>query len=678
MEVDVDLRNILRKIYGIFADFSQKLFTIRSWIYSPNLNANMAGVVEKIKGRYIQLKSILLYLLSFSMCCFHLYVAAFGSKEAYYQRLIHLGFGLTITFLGLPNLRKKSKSSLVYDFLLFVFSIATIAYLLFNYEYIVFERFPYVEPFTRFQFIFGIVIVLLVLEATRRTVGLALTVITVVFLVYPFIGKWLPGILHHGNYSLRTVLDTIYLTTEGIFGVPIGVSATYLVLFILFGAFLEEAGFGLFLRNLAIAFAGRFRGGPAKVAIIASALLGSISGISIANVVTTGTFTIPIMKKCGYRKDFAGAVEASASTGAQFMPPVMGIQAFVMAQYTGIPYIHIIRYAILPAILYFFGLFCQVDFEAAKNRLWGITDETVVEPKRTILQFCHLLIPLGLLIYLLIEGFTPMFAVFYGIIAIIIVSYIRKETRINPRKFLHALQVGAQGSVPVIAASAASGIIIGMVVLTGLGMRFVNSIIDLSYGNVFLALLYSMFGAIVLGMGMPTVSAYIIMVALVIPALTGMGVSLVAAHLFVSYFACLSLITPPVALSSYAAAGISGGNMMKTSISAVRLSLSGYIIPFLFVFNPALLLVGSVADIVYSALSALLGVFLLSAGLERYLVNRMSVYTAIGTATAGFFMVLPSLATKIIGGIWLSVLFIIQKYPNLISSKLKHRDKIQK
>lgn len=588
---------------------------------------------------------------------YHLYVGAIGMGEAYLHRIVHFGVGILLIILITPLRKGKEKRSLwIIDLLMVAALFISMGYLLWNYIYIVEERFRYVTSLTSFQKILAIISLLLVLEGIRRSTGLILVLVVALFIIYAFVGQYLPGILHHPGVSVDIFLEQQYLCTEGIFGIPLGVSSTYIILFIIFGAFLERSGFGNMLFGVANGFAGRYRGGPAKVAVLASGLMGMISGSSTANVVTTGAFTIPLMKKVGYKPYFAGAVEAAASCGGQLLPPVMGATAFVMAEYTGIPYITICKYAILPGVLYFLGVGLMVHFEAVKMGLQGVS--TKLDWKKDLANW-HLILPLIVLVFLLVKQFSPMFSVMYSIAALVVVCQIKKGTRMGFFKILSALDQGAKSALSVMTSCAGAGVIVEVVFITGLGTRLSSSIVDFSGGNLYVSLFMAMIIAIILGMGLPTTAAYIIQVALVVPALIKLGLPVHAAHLFVLYFSALSLITPPVAISSYAAAGIARSSIMRTSLEAWKLTAAVYLIPFMFVFSPSLLMIGNPLTVIITIITSLFGIAIFAAGVEGYLFNKMWFWERGISIFSGILLLKPGVLTDAVGfGLILSVLLL--------------------
>ena len=599
------------------------------------------------------------------MALFHLYTGVFGILTFLRQVAIHYLFVLTLVFLMYPARKQQGEKRRLplYDLILILLSFATTGYLIVNYEYLAFERIWYVTDALPIERVFGIIIILLTLEAARRTVGLFLTVVAAMFVLYVFIGPFLPGILYYPGARFDLFIDVVYLTDIGIWGIPLRITATYIVLFIIFGAFLLQTGFGEFLTDVATGITGRTRGGPAKVAVFSSALFGTISGSGSANVAITGTFTIPMMIRIGFKPHFAGAVEAAASTGGQFMPPIMGAAAFLMAEFTGIPYIQIIKHAVIPAILYFTAVFFMVDLEAAKNGIRGLTKEELPPWKGKILVYGHLIIPIALLLYFLAIGRTLFFAVTVSIFAILVLSFIRRATRLNLQRLIAALWEGARSTVLVAVACGVAGLIIGTIHVTGIGNRFTGLVVDLSGGFMLLGLLFAMVAAIILGMGMPTSAAYVFMAALIIPGLMKIGVPTLQAHLFTFYFAMLSLVTPPVATASYVAAGIAQSSMTKTGWTSVKVAAAAYIVPFMFVFAPALLLIGSLGEIILSSVTALAGVYALALGLQgwgfRNRLNPLQRAIALGAAVL---MIFPGWQTDVPGVISLAVLLLWERF----------------
>lgn len=619
----------------------------------------------------------LVAVLAVGMSLFHLYSGAFGVFEALMQRLIHVAFAFGILFLqdlipggdepetdtpSSAGSRARMVSRLLGTALCLIVTAVSLGYLFLNYDYVTGQRYPYISELSSVELAIGIAFTLVVIEAARRTMGWPIALLAIGFLVYPFISPYLPGILHNEAMSLEKVIDGLFFTTDGILGIAIGISATFVVLFIIFAAFLEITGFGDFMMNLAKGVAGTARGGPAKMAILASGLTGMITGSAVANVVATGSFTIPLMRRTGYSRNFAGAVEAAASTGSQFMPPVMGAQAFIMAQFTGTPYALIALYSLVPAVLYYVGLWVSLDLEARRLGLVGLSRDQLGPWQKTVLERAHLVLPLVLLIVLLVMGRTAMHAAVWSVVALVLVSLIRRQTRIGPRRIVEALRRGAEMSVPVVAATAVAGIIVLSVTITGLGDRMSQLMIDLAQGNLGVGLILAMLAALVLGMGLPTVPAYIVQVGLVVPALVQMGLSLVVAHLFVIYFSCLSMVTPPVALAAYAAAGISGGDAFRTGLQASKLAAVGFLVPFVFAFDPALILMGD--DPFQSARSittTFIGVVGLAIALQGYLYAPTPWWERLISLAGALLLVHAGLETDVAGGVLLALVFFRQR-----------------
>jgi TRAP transporter 4TM/12TM fusion protein len=545
-----------------------------------------------------------------AMSAFHLYVAFAGPPNAYVMRGVHLAFALVLAYLILPGLRHRRESFGWTDLAFVVLAAAVALYPSFSLPYIE-GRIYYVDDPRLADYVFGIGLIVLLMEATRRATGWALPLTALAFLGYG---------LTLGGQSVAMMLDQLYLTTEGIFGIPLYVSATYVMLFILFGSFVERSGAGKLFMDFALALAGHTSGGPAKVAVITSSLFGTVSGSAVANVMTTGTFTIPLMMRTGYRPAFAGAVEAVASTGGQLMPPIMGAAAFVMAEFLGVSYLKVALFALLPAVLYYVAVFMAVHFEAKRIGLKGLPKPDLPRLKEVLTERGHLFLPLFIIVGVLLTGRSAAFAALCGIASVVPTTWLRRSTRgtFTWQAIVEALESGARNTLVVALACACAGIVIGTITLTGLGLSFTGVVLALSQNSLPLALVLTMLAGILLGMGLPTTPAYIVQVALLVPALVKLGVQVEAAHLFVLYFAVLSAITPPVAMAVYAANGISRATLIDTSWASVKMGLTGYIIPFMFVFSPALLLIGDLGTVTLAAITATVGVVCLAGGLHRY------------------------------------------------------------
>ena len=602
-------------------------------------------------------KIIAAIAITFSV--FQLYTAIFGVLDAQLQRAIHLGFGLALAYLLYPFRRAWTRDHYFHpiDIVFAVLGAATPAYLVIQYRELI-TRAGTVSPVDT---VIGGLGILLVIEATRRVVGLPMVTVVLAFIAYAFLGPYMPGVLAHRGLTPEQLIGHLYFTTEGIFGIPLGVSSTFIFLFILFGAYLESTGLGKFFIDLANAVAGWASGGPAKVAVLSSGLMGTVSGSSVANVVGTGSLTIPMMKKLGYNANFAGAVEAAASTGGQLMPPVMGAAAFLMAEFVGVPYIDVVKAAAIPALLYFTGVWLGVHFEAKRKKLKGIPRAELPNPLTLLKERGHLAIPLIVIVYLLVSGYTPMRAALVAIFLSILCAMLRKSTRMKPIEIVYGLERGAKGVLGVLVACASAGIIIGVVTKTGVGLRLASGLIDLAGGMLLPAMFFTMITAIVLGMGVPTTANYVITSTIAAPALEQMGVPVLAAHMFVFYFGIIADVTPPVALAAYAGAGISGGNALKTGVHASKLAIAAFIIPYVFVLSPVLLMVDATPlALVSVTLTALLGMIAISSALCGFLADHCRPYERILLIIAGLLMIKPGGITDLVGLVLFVVILVMQ------------------
>ncbi|MBI3126489.1 MAG: TRAP transporter permease [Candidatus Tectomicrobia bacterium] len=563
-------------------------------------------------------------VVSVSLSLFHLYTGYFGVLVALLQRSVHLLLTMVLVFLLYPASKRHENHPAVValDVLLALGSVVCIGYVAGNYDYVV-NREGLASAVSGGELALGLATFALILEGLRRVAGWPLVLVTLGALLYTWGGPYLPGLLAHRGWSWNLIVAAMYLDQEAIFGVPLGVSATYAALFILFGSFLNITGAGRFFIDLACSVAGGSRGGPAKIAVLSSALFGSVSGSPVANVYGTGSFTIPMMMRLGYRPAFAAAVEAAASTGGAIMPPVMGAVAFLMADITGIPYASIALSAALPAILYYFAVGLMVHYEAIRADLKGLPPEDIPSGRK-VLANLYLAIPLVGLVYTLSAGYTAFRAAFIAVVLSVAVSFLRKETRLTPAKAIEALDKGGRDMILIALTTAASGIIIGTVGLTGLALRFTSLVLSFSDAGLIFPLVLTMVACLILGMGMPAAPAYIIVAALAIPSLIQLGVSTLAAHMFAFYFAVLSNVTPPVAMAAYAGASIAGSPMLRTGVIASKLAFTGFLIPFLFVYGPPLLLKGSVPEILWASLTAILGVVCLASGLQGWMLGPVS------------------------------------------------------
>ncbi|WP_338472198.1 TRAP transporter permease [Niallia sp. XMNu-256] len=585
-------------------------------------------------------------LLAFSL--FQVYTSVFGVLTAQLQRSIHLGFALALIFLLFPARKKdRGKKHRVawYDLIFAAASVVVGGY----WPLLIDQLVNRVGRLTDTDFLIGLLAIVLVLEATRRTVGLPIMIIAILFIIYALFGPYMPGSLAHRGLDLDRLVQTMFYTTEGILGTPLGVSSTFIFLFLLFGSFLIKTGVGEYFNDLAILVAGRRVGGPAKVAIFSSALQGTISGSSVANVVTSGAFTIPMMKNLGYRKEFAGAVEASSSTGGQLMPPIMGAAAFLMAEFIGIPYAEIALAAAIPAILYFSGVWIVTHFEAKKTGLRGLSKEEMPD-RHVIMKKLYLLIPILAIILLLMTGMSIMLAALYSIVISIVVSAFSKETRMSFKDIIDALVDGAKTALGVAAATACAGIIVGVVTKTGLGLKLANGLLDIADGALLPTLFLTMIASLILGMGSPTTANYVITSTIAAPAIIMLGVPDLSAHLFVFYFGIIADITPPVALAAFSAAAISGGEPIKTGFDSTKLAIAAFIIPYMFVFSPELLLIDTTwYYVIWMFLTAMFGMVAVGAGVVGYWYRKISWIERILAVVSGLLLIYPEGFSDLIG-----------------------------
>ena len=610
------------------------------------------------------IRSIVLAIAAIA-AVYHLYVAGVAPFTALIQRPVHLALMASLGFLGLGVRGARGlyrKPGTVEDPgrgfpLRHVVSLLLLAGTVLSCLYLVSENEALVSRSaspTTLDLIAGAITLVAVLELARRATGWGIVAVALLSIGYALAGPWLPGILAHRGYGPQRLLEQLYLSTEGIWGIPLGVSADFVYLFVFFGAVLDMAGGGALLIALADKVAGRTRGGPAKTAAVASAFMGSLSGSAVANVVTTGTFTIPLMRRAGFRPFFAGAIEAAASTGGQLMPPVMGAGAFILATWTNIPYGTVALAAAIPAILYYVALFAAIHFRAEQQGLDPVVDRN----RPSVMGKLHLLIPLLIIVVLLAQGRSPMRAAFWGVASALLLSLAVPSTRMKRSAYLKATLAGASGAVQVAAACAAAGIVVGVASLTGIGLRMSEFIVVISQGQLLPALLLTAAGSIILGMGLPTTAAYVVLAALGAPALVELGVPLLAAHLFIFYFGCISNVTPPVSLAAYAAAGVASSPPMKTALTAMLLAMAGFLVPFVFVYEPALLLQGSIPAILLTSVTAALGISALAGAAIGYVRKPLTVLERAAGVGVGLLLFGPSMTLDAIGavlgvGLWI-------------------------
>lgn len=608
--------------------------------------------------QYTGLMAKFVSALAITFSIFQLYTATFGVLDAQLQRAVHLGFGLALVYLLYPSRKRWSRTKVhPLDVVLAILGAASPAYIVLEYQQLVLRS----GTVTTSDLAVGLIGILLVVEATRRVVGIPMVMVVLCFIAYAFAGPYMPGVLAHRGLTLNQLVGHLYFTTEGIFGIPLGVSSTFIFLFILFGAYLESTGLGKFFIDLANSIAGWASGGPAKVAVLSSGLMGTVSGSSVANVVGTGSLTIPMMKKLGYHKDFAGAVEAAASTGGQLMPPVMGAAAFLMAEFVGVPYIDIVKAAVVPALLYFTGVWLGVHFEAKRSNLKGLPREQLPKFGRLFIERGHLALPLVVIVYLLVSGYTPMRAALVAIVLSIVCSALRKSTRMKPIEIVRGLDKGARNVLSVLVACASAGIVIGVVTKTGVGLKLASGLLALSGGLLLPTLFFTMITAIVLGMGVPTTANYVITSTIAAPAIIQMGVPVLAAHMFVFYFGIIADVTPPVALAAFAGAGIAGGNALKTGINASKLAIAAFIIPYMFVLSPVILMVdATIGNVLLATMTAIIGMVALSSALIGYLVDNCRAYERIILIAGGLMMIKPGMLTDIAGFVLFALVLVSQ------------------
>ena len=628
-------------------------------------------------------------IISVIFVAFQLYATLSGIITAQILRATHLAFVQLLAFLLFPATKKMPRNTLPwYDVTLGLAGAACWMYIVINFQTLVRRS----GNNTTLDVIIGIIGILILFESCRRIVGLPIMTIAAIFVIYAFTGKYLPGFLHHRGYSLQRVVCHLFYNTEGIMGTPIGACSTFIFLFILFGALLEKTGIGQFFIDVCNAIAGGASGGPAKVAVLSSALLGTVSGSSVSNTVGSGSFTIPMMKKLGYKGEFAGAVEAAASTGGQLMPPIMGAAAFLLAESLGMPYITIVKAAIIPAVLYFTGIFITVHLEAKKLGLKGMAKDELPKFLPLFLSKGYMILPLIVIIWFLCAGKTAVFAALMGILACLAIGLAvsivdlakgRKPT-FGSKDVIDVMCAAARNIISVAIACGMAGIIIGVVTLTGLGLKLGAGLVSLAGGKLFLTLIFTMLASIILGMGAPTTANYLITSTITAGAIIQLGVQPLAAHMFAFYFGIIADVTPPVALAAIAGAAIARARPMKTAFNATKLAIGAFIIPYMFVYNSQMLMIdASIGRILFIIATALIGMFGISVALEGYgfnftgilhgtnkpaaLVKTLDVAERLLFAIGGLFCVIPETRSDIIGLIMMAVLIAYQ----LIAKKLK-------
>jgi TRAP transporter 4TM/12TM fusion protein len=585
-------------------------------------------------------------VIAVAMSLYHMWVIlppAFGGQgtpEAIIFRGTHLLFALTLTFLIYRRAGTDVAPSLL-DYVLLALAMAPVTYLFWNYDYVV-NRIYYVDDMTPVDMAMAVILVAVILEATRRLIGWALPLTAITFLCYGlFVAKVEP----------MRLLDQLFMTTEGVFGAPLGVSAAYVMIFVLFGSFMERTGTGQLFMDFALSLTGHTAGGPGKVSVVSSSLFGTISGSAVANVMVDGPISIPLMKRTGFRAHFAAGVEAVASTGGQIMPPIMGAAAFVMAEFLSVSYGQVVIWALIPAVLYYVACFAAVHFEAKRHGILGVPRSELPKLGTTLRERGHLFLPVITILVVLYSGFSAPLAALAGTLLCFPVAALRASTRVNVRIpiIIDAMIDGARNALAVALACACAGIVIGVVALTGAGIVFTQAVIGLSQNYLLLALLLTAVAGIVLGMGMPTTPAYIVMTSLLVPALIKLGVETPAAHMFAFYFAILSAITPPVALAVFAAAGLAKADLWSSGWAAVKIGAAGFIVPFMFVYEPALLMIGDWPTIIWRFACSCFGIMLLAAGLHGYLLRRAAMWERVLLVATAFCLVKPDWLTDLLG-----------------------------
>jgi TRAP transporter 4TM/12TM fusion protein len=597
--------------------------------------------MPKLDLTYPGLFRLTVVVISVVMTIYHMWMIAFGAPEAVIFRGTHLLFALVLLFLIYRRSGQPDGLPTPLDYLLLALGVAPILHLFINYDYII-NRIFYVDDLTPTDIAMGTIMVLIILEATRRVIGWALPLTAIVFLAY--------GLLV-AHLKPQDMLDQLYMTTEGIFGIPLSVSATYVIIFVVFGSFMERTGTGQLFMDFAMALTGHTAGGPGKVSVVSSSLFGTISGSAVANVMVDGPISIPLMKRSGFPPHFAAGVEATASTGGQIMPPIMGAAAFVMAEFLSVGYAQVVIWAIIPAILYYVACFAAVHFEAKRRGLVGVPRSELPKLGVTLRTQGHLFIPVLIILAVMYSGYSAPMAALAGTLACFPVAALRKNTRhyVTLANIVEAMADGARNALPVALACACAGVVIGVVTLAGLGIVFTQFVVGLAQDTLLIALVLTMCAGIVLGMGMPTTPAYIIMTALLVPAIVKLGVIIPAAHMFAFYFAVLSAITPPVALAVFAAAGIAKSDLWKSGLAAVKIGAAGFIVPFMFAYEPALLMIGDWPWIIWRFIVSCLGILLFAAGLHGYFLTRAVMWERVLLVLGGLLLVKPDLMSDIAG-----------------------------
>ena len=614
---------------------------------------------EKI-GRW----SWVVAFLGIALTVFHLYAGYFGTLPSQQQGAVHLGTALGLIFLLYPlksGWQKRQKTVPWYDVILAFTAMYVTYHKIIFFDSIIESR---IFGYSTVDVIISVVAILLLLEATRRTVGMPIVIVASVMIAYALLGNHIPTqILSHPGFSYDKVATNLWFQESGVFGTPIQISAKFIYLFLFFGVILVHTGIGRFLNDLAFALTGRFTGGTAKAAVVASAFQGTISGSSVGNTVASGSFTIPMMRKAGFSPEFAAGTEASASTGGQIMPPVMGAAAFIMMEYLGVDYSTIMLAAVIPALLYFTGIFIGTHFEAKKLGIFGLPKAQLPDLKEQMIRYGYMLLPVFIIVGTIMIGFTPQRAAILGILSAYLVSFIRKESRLSIKKTFMVLEQGARVALPVIAAVATAGIIAGVVSITGLGGKFATGIIALSNGHLFLALFFTMIACLILGMGLPTTANYVVTATIAAPALiNGFDIAPIAVHMFVFYFGIVADITPPVCLAAYAGAGIARANPFKSGVTAVKLSIAAFIIPYIFIYNPIIVLVDvTTVSLIIAIITSVIGMVAVSSSVIGFFVAHSKAFERLILFAGGLALILPGIATDVVGIVAIGFVWFLQQ-----------------
>lgn len=593
--------------------------------------------------------------------CLYLYTAGFGSMDEMIQRCVLIlvaGFAVFLTKpITLGKDKRRNTLTRTLDWVFALAMVATCVYIMVVWP----DRSVSTRAKPMADSVIGTIMIAVLLLATYKTTGWPLVITCVVFLIYALVGPYMPGFLGHKGYTWTRIAETMYVSTQSIFGVPAGIAATYIVCFVIFGSFLETFGAGQWFVDIAFAGAGRFRGGPAKTAIASSALMGMISGSPAANVVTTGTFTIPLMKRMGFKPHTAGAVEAVASTGGMFTPPIMGAAAFMMAEFLGVNYSTVAGSAIIPAVLYYLSALLVVDSIAVKEHLLGLPSKELPSVRKVMRERGLMGLPIVFIIVVILIGWSPMKAAFYATVLTFLLSLLSKETRPDVKRFFEALESGTKSVTSITISCAAAGIIVGILQLTGLATRMSVQLVNLSGGNIYVAAVLTAFITIILGCGMPPTPTYVILATCLVRPLTEMGATPLAAHMFIFMFACVGALTPPVAITAYTAAAIAKSNPNKTGFASFRMGIVAYIIPFIFLLNPAILLEGDTVEVILAAATAILGVFCLTGAIEGYMFRYWSIVSRVLLGAASLMMMIPGTVTDLIGIALVAIAFVLDK-----------------